>query len=371
MKIAQAISASLLIVCVCAQAAEPTTEASGEDQKMAEVTVSGIRDPELKPYRVISAGMDAFDAFRALAPSAVLRFRLSRKGSASWYTEQWEGVTLRLAGGETSIPVPLAADGTFALPRSQAAYNEDAELILNQKKASFRFMPEVRTPGLPADTLRLGDLRLKCQVLAAIGKKESSFAMRMALNTIMFGSDWCGKGLGKINFPIQDWSINTTVVYDGKQKTIPTRGYSFIAPIEDKSLPDDALIKFEFWSAASAERKREYLARWPIQLKSSMNKWAAGPVLRMTEPGKYRVVMALEPGNWKFNMFSPGGEISLGSTPERTAITLSGDHALMRNGRDLTMTVEQAGDYEFLLNIQNPDATFVNISRVQAAGAGQ
>ncbi|PWF49041.1 hypothetical protein C7C56_009170 [Massilia glaciei] len=314
----------------------------------------------------MAAGLDAFDEHRKLAPEATLRFRLGKRDAIRTRKTNWDGVKLRLAGSETSTPIPIAADGTFVLLRSQEAYDDEADFLLNQKKSSIRFSPEVRTPGLPDNVRRLGDYRLECQVLIAIGKKELNFAMRAAFNAYALGGDWCStvrKNFG-ISFMLPDWSINTTLTVDGKQKNLRTNGVNFAAPIQDKSLPDNALITFEYWSGASLERKQRFLAQFPIHLKSSADKWGAGQQMQSKGNTAYSTVIALKPGKWRFCLKSPDGELYLGAERGKTVVTPGSEHAaLWHEYHNFIVDVEQAGNYEVSLDLQNPDLPVVGVKR--------
>jgi hypothetical protein len=77
------------------------------------------------------------------------------------------------------------------VPRSQAAYDARAELILNRKKHEVRVEPYVRTPGLPDTQFRLGDVRLDCQVKIAIAKDEIPFWANAVINSLLLTTDWC------------------------------------------------------------------------------------------------------------------------------------------------------------------------------------
>lgn len=250
---------------------------------MKRIAVSGTRNPELKPYRVMSAGLDAFDEFKPLAPNASLQFKLSRRGDPCGYKANWDGVSMRLAGNDTSIPIPISADGTFSLPRSKEAYDDEADLVLIQKKDLIRFQVDVRTPGLPANVRRMGDLRLQCQVVVAIGRKELNVAQRAAFNTLMLGADWCTAKRARFGFAPPGWSMGTTIVHDGKRTPYPADGYRLNVPLYDKTIPDDALVESEFWSTLDAERKQQLVAAAQLVLKSSFDKWKAGPALSRTE----------------------------------------------------------------------------------------
>lgn len=360
MKLRRATLLSLVLASACAHA----QEAADSAEKVAEVSVSALRNPELKPYRVMSAGLDAFDEHRKLAPNAALKFKLSKRSEGYGGASNWDGVTLRLVGNDSSTPVALEADGSFVLPRSKAAYDDDAELILNQKKASTRFHIDVRTPGLPANVRRLGDLRLECQVLIAIGKKELNFAMRAAFNTAFLTGDWCSASRASVGTALPDWSLGTTVVHGAMRKALPPHSSNFNAPIQDKKLSDDALIEFEFWGTASAERKQQFIAQWPLSVMTSMNKWGAGAALQMKEKGVYSARMPLKPGTWMFNLESQGREVNLGARAKNLLTAPGADQALQWYGERLNLKVEQAGTYEFTLNLQDPDHPLFKVTPV-------
>lgn len=362
MKLRHVTLLSLVLACACAGASAQAPADGAEP--VPEVAVNALRNPELKPYRVMSAGLDAFDEHRKLAPNATLKFKLSKRGEGYGGASHWDGVTLRLVGSDSASPVPIEADGSFVLPRNQQAYDDDAELILNQKKASTRFHVDVRTPGLPANVRRLGDLRLECQVLIAIGKKELNFAMRAAFNTAFMTGNWCSAARAKVSTALPDWSINTTIVHGATRTELAPHAHNFNAPIQDKTLPDDALIEFEFWGSASAERKQQFVARWPLSVKTSMNKWGAGATLQMMEKEKgiYSALLPLKSGTWQFNLESAGREINLGLKGKNGMAVAGVDQALAWYGERFSFKAEQAGTYAFSLNLQDPDHPLVNIA---------
>jgi hypothetical protein len=370
MKTSSALLLSVVMLSPAAFATEPATEATPEvaaaEDKMQEVVVAGIKNPELKPYRIMSAGLDAFDEYRKHAPEATLRFRLNKRGQRGPDTN-WDDVKLRLVGSETSIPVAIAGDGRFELPRSQEAYDDEADLILNKKKSTIGFTPEVRTPGLARNTRRLGDYRLECQVLMAIGKKEMPFAMRAMFNTYTMGKNWCSviRDNFSISFPLPDWPISTTLSHDGKRTVIVPRGNQFKAPIQDKSLPDDAIIEFEFWSEASLERKQQIVAQFPINLQSSADKWGPGQPFKPTGNGQYSSVKQLKPGKWQFYLKAPAGVLALGATVAKSELVPGVEQALLwHEYKNLSLNVEQAGSYEFVLDLRDLERPKVSVKRI-------
>lgn len=368
MKIKIVILSSVMFLSACVHAEELSVESKVDkvsEEQLAEVAVNGTKNPELKPYRVMLAGLDAFDEYHSLAPEAALKFRLKKRADVNSYQSNWGDVSMRIAGNDTSIPVPIAADGTFVLPRSKEAYDEEADLMLNQKKSLIGFTPHVRTPGVPANARRLGDLRLECRVAMGIGKKELNFAQRAALNVLTLGGDWCAVSYGRYGFGLPDWAINATLVNGGKSKSIVSYGYGFDAPIQDKSLPDDALITFEFWSDASDERKHQIFAQ-AMYLSSSVDKWAAGFAMHQDGNGRYSVEVPLKPGAWEFRVKSKdNGQINLGNTSKNTELVPESDHILQWQGHNLKLNVTQAGTYVFHLNVQNPDLPVFKVAHAE------
>lgn len=223
------------------------TEAPKDDDTAKEVgtvQVNALRDPDFKTYRAFVGGLDAFEEKHKLAPAAALRFLLR----PSTPNAGIEGVTIRIAGNETSLAVPLAADGTFVMPRKQAALDDDAEIILNRKKGSFRWRPDVRTPGVPANARRLGDLRLECEVRWAVERKEMSFAKRTMFSAL--GGPCTSKRVHVMQLAPRAIA-GYRMVAGERSETAPAAALredkvTYVAPLSDASWPDDALVEFEF-----------------------------------------------------------------------------------------------------------------------------
>ncbi|WP_229257519.1 hypothetical protein [Duganella callida] len=98
-------------------------QARADDDAGQLVIINGTRSPELQPYRYMLSGLDAFDDHHELASNAAqVRFRLHKKGKAP--ADAFDSLTVRLLGNETDIPLPLADDHSFALPRNRAVPNQ-------------------------------------------------------------------------------------------------------------------------------------------------------------------------------------------------------------------------------------------------------
>jgi hypothetical protein len=138
--------------------------AAAHGQAIPKVEVQGAaQDRDEKSYRAMLAGMDVFDKNRGMAPGAALRFRVFPRHAGV----EMEGLALQIAGAHTALPVPLAPDQSFTLPRNADAARDDAMVRFNRKAGSLAWRADVRSPGVPPNARRLGDVLLECRVAMA------------------------------------------------------------------------------------------------------------------------------------------------------------------------------------------------------------
>lgn len=233
------------------------------------VHVSTTRDPVDKSYRRMIKGMERFERERALAPAATLRFRVLPRTPGT----NMDGIRLRVAGDSITIPITIAPDNSFTLPRDATALREDAAVLANRKTSSMTWRAWVQTPGLPPGTRRLGDLRLECRVGMDAGLISETAPMFAWLGRLLTSTDAvCGKPDGYYVFfaerPI--FSVILThgarrhvlpfsALYAGGRETPETLPYcdcqsmldrTYFAPIWDASWPDDTLVQFEYMDDA-------------------------------------------------------------------------------------------------------------------------
>ncbi|WP_338771656.1 hypothetical protein [Massilia sp. METH4] len=221
--------ASLLFLAISASA-QPVVE------------VSTVRDPELKAYATMAKGLDAFDAARARAPKAALRFVLR----PATREDKLDGLELKIVGNTVTVPVRLDADGGFTLPRNTAALQDNANLVLNKKKHSFRWRADVRSPGVPANARRLGDLRAQCAVQWAIEQQDLAPAARAALGAT---GGPCLSMTMHMGFDAPA-PLKAAWLRDGeRQEQIPVNRHHrrvFNPPLADRSWSDDTLVEFSY-----------------------------------------------------------------------------------------------------------------------------
>ena len=232
---------ALLSASACAQDVEPGANREGV------VHVNAIKNPEMHSYRAIAAGLDKFDDQHALAPKVPqLRFAVRKRDGALLEDDL---PTAKLSGDEFALALPVGTDALFDVPRSQQAWDADAELVLSRKRNEVRVWPYVRTPGLADNQRRLGDLRLECQVFVTIAKKEAPFWVVALANTVFLTGDWC------TFFKDQDrtWSVNvetplaSAVLREG-ERTLPlkVKNRQFELPLYDTSWGNDAVVDLAF-----------------------------------------------------------------------------------------------------------------------------
>ena len=243
------IACALLLGAGAAAAAESSKPDSPE-----EIKVNAMRDPEVRKYKAIVAGLDAFDEHHGMAPAVpALRFRVEPRSGA----DKPVLPAARLGGDDGfSLALAVDTDGMFTVPRSQPALDANAELVLNQKRRHYRVTPVVRSPGLPDHVRRLGDLRLECRVQVAIIKEEIPLWVVLAANTILRTRDWCGFTFeGKSGFTFKHThALRAAVLVDGNRSALlETEGKGFRVPLGDTSWSDATLVELELEPEPAAE----------------------------------------------------------------------------------------------------------------------
>jgi hypothetical protein len=239
--------------------------AFAQDQPVATVNVTSTRDPVDKSYRKMIKGMERFEREHRYAPAAPLRFQLLPRTPGVKMT----GITLRVAGDTVSVPVPVAPDNSFVLPRNEQALREDAAVLANRKTTSMTWRALIETPGLPPGTRRLGDLRLECRVGVEAGLvSNSSPLFGWISNALTTPEGVCNSPEGNYLFfaerPIfavrlrageRSEVLPFDMLYAGGIQTREMLPFcdcqvlldrTYYAPIWDTSWPDDTLVEFEY-----------------------------------------------------------------------------------------------------------------------------
>ena len=223
----------------CADA-PPASELPGQ-LATSSVDVKGVRDPDWKPYGAMLKGARRFEEMHALAPTAALRFILDPRRPDVDMT----ALQLRLESDEASSAIPLEEKNLFTLPVTQDPLHAKADLTLNRKAGSVRWIPYIRSATATDTRRRLGDLRLTCEVHWAIDRDTLPFAMRTTLSALGGPCNFVSQK-GTYSFSEPQRITGATISFNGKTAPVPFSGFSFTPPLREKAWSDDSVIELAF-----------------------------------------------------------------------------------------------------------------------------
>jgi len=257
-------------LCVCALVSTAVGAQDNPVKQLPSVTVTAKAnpDPVEKSYRKMVRGMNLFDKQRALSPNGELRFKLLPRR----HDTDMKSIEIEVLGSNAAFPVAIAPDYTFTLPRDKPALDEDAQVTPNRKAQSMTWRTDIRTPGLPPNTRRLGDLRLECQVGMEAGLVSSgrSFFGRI-IGAVFESPAYCERTDPRYLFFADRPLFSVALVSGARRMVLPVgklyagasvdsalkddlpacdcevlvdRTYEL--PLGDRSWPDDTLVEFEY-----------------------------------------------------------------------------------------------------------------------------
>jgi hypothetical protein len=264
MRVLKIIPGALLVLGGNALGGSPADDA---------VVVTTLRNPVAKSYRRMVEGAKLFEQKRHLAPAAELRFRLlPRKEDVSL-----DGVRLKVEAESVAIPLKVSPDHTFALQVDRAALSKDARVIPNRKAGTMTWRADVRTPGLPPNVRRLGDLRLECEVGMKAGLisnyPRGFFGWLEGL--IAGNPDYCHRAAPRYLFFAQQPLFGVTLVDGARREVLSVDmlyggaardpdwkadrhcdcealfDHAYFVPLGDASWPDDTRVELEYMDGAS------------------------------------------------------------------------------------------------------------------------
>jgi hypothetical protein len=241
-----------------------------EGPTLAPVTISAKanRDPVEKSYRKMIRGMDLFEREKGMAPNASLRFKLLPRRRET----DMNAIDMEVIGTTIDFPVSIAADHSFTMPRNQKAFDENAQVIPNRKAQSMTWRTEIRTPGLPPGTRRLGDLRLECRVGMESGLVSRGTSIISSITGAVFDTPaYCDQKTPLYLFFSERPLFSVTLVA-GERREILSLAMLYAAasddpkldrdlpdcdcevlvdrtyflPLGDRSWPDDTLVEFDY-----------------------------------------------------------------------------------------------------------------------------
>lgn len=251
--------------------------AAAQDQSISTlpsvtIVTKANRDPVEKSYRKMIRGMDLFDKERSLSPNGTLRFKLLPRHQGT----NMKDVVVEVIGSSVAFPVAVAPDQTFTLERNPQALNENAQVVPNRKRQSMTWRTDIRTPGLPPNTRRLGDLRLECRVGMEAGLVSGSDGLvNLIASALLDRVGQCDKKAPLYLF-FADRPLFSVALVAGNRREILAIDKLYAAasddpkldadlpdcdcevlvdrtyflPLGDRSWPDDTLVEFEYMDDA-------------------------------------------------------------------------------------------------------------------------
>lgn len=271
-----AMQVAMTLACMAAYADQSNEKAGTAADAVPTITVSTMRDPVDKSYRKMLKGMDLFEKKHSMAPGASLRYKLLPRQRDT----KMDGIELKIVGNSVTIPVPMAADRTFTLERHQRAQDEDASVMPNRKANSMTWRTDIRTPGLPPNTRRLGDLRLECQVGMEAGLISNTRPVfGQIANFLQRMLDFCDGSDVPYLFFSERPLFGVTMVAGTRREILSVDelyagiGHgriskadlaycdcqvlldrTYFLPLGDRSWPDDTLVEFEYMDDDSVRK---------------------------------------------------------------------------------------------------------------------
>ena len=208
------------------------------NKNIAVVEVQGIRTVPWRSYAQMRKALAAFqDAAARHAPTAKLIWWVRPAGPEPLP----RNLNLRLAAGERETAIPIAHDLRFDLPIWDP-YDKNTELVLNVRASRVLLGYDVVTPGLPPNTLRMGDLRALC---AAYWVLETEKAREFA--HVIWRDDPCEQPRIRWWFSAPSAVRDPVAILVWPKGALPLsrRGRrDFIVPLHLRRVPDDAEVRF-------------------------------------------------------------------------------------------------------------------------------
>ena len=232
------------------------------------IVAKANRDPVEKSYRKMVRGMDLFDAERSLSPNGALRFKLLPRRLET----DMKNIEMEVIGSTIAFPVALSLDNTFTLERNAKAFDENAQVIPNRKSQTMTWRSDIRTPGLPPNTRRLGDLRLECRVGMEAGLiSNSSNLIGRITQALLDTPAYCDRKAPLYLFFADRPLFSVALVHGSRREVLSIDKLyasasddpnlksdlpycdcevlidrTYVLPLGDKSWPDDTLVEFEY-----------------------------------------------------------------------------------------------------------------------------
>ena len=293
------------------------------------IEITALKNPVNKSYRKMVKGMDLFERDHALAPAGSLKYRLLQRKPGG----EIEHARVQILGSSFNQRVAVAPDHTFTLPRERKALDEDAVVQSERKAETMTWRADIRTPGLPANVRRLGDLRLECEVGMEAGLVSQYNVLDRLFDYFENGREYCGSGKQKYLFFADRPLFSVTLRSGERRETLPIQKLyaatingrrdelkhcdcealldrAYVLPLGDKSWPNDTLVELEYMDAP-AERTAADAANDTLLVGENKSevRGAYGPASALRFDTGYEV-WSYRYGKTEFSvLFAPSGVV--------------------------------------------------------------
>ena len=258
--------ATILLALLCSAAHATTPSAAAASAPAAQQVEVAAQLPGARDEKTLAQLLDArgaFDRHHALAPDATLAFRLY----ARLDPKDLARLHLFRVDGKRREEVSLDDHQRFALAPTWTRADADRGVLLqtNLPDGAVAWKVDVRSPGVPEDRRRLGDLRLECEADTFRGNLQRG--LRTPVSAIMDASDeLCLLDDAEVWFADRP-VFGVTLASGERRRTLPygylhgstgmmalaglfdwpyaLRDRAYFLPLEDKSWPDDTQVVFD------------------------------------------------------------------------------------------------------------------------------
>jgi hypothetical protein len=230
----------------------PADEAFERPQHQADtsaaavVRVTGLRAIPWKSYRALRAAAAAFEKYKFLAPDAVFGFAVLPPAGKTLPPNF--ALRVRTRDGK-EFPIRLENNELFQLPVLPDP-DVDADLVSNLKDGQLRIGLLVRTPSVPPDKERLGDVRLRSEISQAIADVDHPSDDPRCLRKTLLLPGHCRPLHISVWYKPRAPASGAWLVDGSRREALAGNGDphdpSFKMPVNAGHLGNDAMIEFDY-----------------------------------------------------------------------------------------------------------------------------
>jgi hypothetical protein len=209
-----------------------------------EVLVESSKNTFAIDSEVLRGTAAIFDKYRLFAPEAPLMFRVFDRRTSVAPLRLW------IERGDVIEPLAVGDDRLFSLPPS--AFADGARLVANRTEDTLSISSEILSPGMTLRLRRMGDLRLQCRASWSLHLDElPRYLPRRKRPLYAMDGGVCDSA--KISYhPYTAGFRVQTAEFRGAAAPKPIKVYttgplagSYVAPLHDRSISDDAIIELK------------------------------------------------------------------------------------------------------------------------------